>query len=133
MGRGKGKNPARLRPRGLEILTGLREIVFKKIEDRRNDKIIKHPYEAHVTVRYSSNILQKVIDKFRDEIESIFIVSKVDYRPEALGDKNWDAGLEVTVEKAAAPKCGRCWRYVDTVGKDSAHPGICGRCVENLD
>ena len=116
-----------------KILMSLREIVFKKIEDKRNEKLIKHPYEAHVTIAYSSGALQKAIDRFRDEIEGIFIVSRVDYRPSPAASGEWDAGLEVSVEKAAAPKCGRCWRYVDTVGKDSAHPDICARCVQNLE
>jgi isoleucyl-tRNA synthetase len=116
-----------------KILTTLRETVFKKIEDRRNEKLIKHPYEAEVTIKYSSNALQKVIDRFRDEIESIFIVSKVNYAPGALKDADWDAGLEVTVEKAGAQKCARCWRYVEGVGSDPEHPEICPRCAENLE
>ena len=30
-------------------------------------------------------------------------------------------------------KCERCWHYRDDVGgADTAHPGLCGRCVSNL-
>jgi isoleucyl-tRNA synthetase len=29
-------------------------------------------------------------------------------------------------------KCERCWHYRADVGRDTAHPAICGRCVANL-
>jgi len=37
----------------------------------------------------------------------------------------------VTVSQKA--KCDRCWHYSDTVGTNSDHPQICGRCVENVE
>jgi len=30
------------------------------------------------------------------------------------------------------PKCQRCWHWRADVGADPNHPGICGRCVQNL-
>ncbi len=29
-------------------------------------------------------------------------------------------------------KCERCWHVRDDVGRDAAHPGLCGRCLSNL-
>ena len=41
-------------------------------------------------------------------------------------------GESVTVQPSTAAKCGRCWHYRDDVGRDAAHPELCGRCVSNL-
>ncbi len=38
--------------------------------------------------------------------------------------------LHVTVSKATAKKCERCWNYREAVGTDAAHPTLCDRCVE---
>jgi isoleucyl-tRNA synthetase len=40
--------------------------------------------------------------------------------------------IAITAAATTATKCERCWHYTDDVGADSAHPGICGRCVSNL-
>lgn len=36
----------------------------------------------------------------------------------------------VGVDKAAGPKCDRCWHYSPSVGDAAAHPLLCNRCVE---
>jgi isoleucyl-tRNA synthetase len=37
--------------------------------------------------------------------------------------------LQMEVLKADGHKCERCWNYSVEVGKDSAHPTLCERCV----
>jgi len=39
---------------------------------------------------------------------------------------------EVIAVPSPHPKCERCWHYRADVDSDPAHPGICGRCVQNL-
>ena len=39
---------------------------------------------------------------------------------------------QVAVRASAATKCERCWHWRDDVGRDPAHPAICGRCTSNL-
>jgi len=58
------------------------------------------------------------------DIKFVFITSKVTLQ---VGEQ-----LAVQVTASQAPKCDRCWHYVDDVGHDAAHPTICGRCVSNL-
>ena len=41
-------------------------------------------------------------------------------------------GVEVLAEPASASKCERCWHWVDDVGSDPGHAGLCKRCVSNL-
>lgn len=43
-----------------------------------------------------------------------------------------EAEMNATVASSAAGKCGRCWRYVDSVGQNGSHPDLCHRCVDAL-
>ena len=79
-----------------------------------------------------------------DELRFFFITSNL-----ALSDLPADAdpagradteGVEIegaTVWIAASPstanKCVRCWHYRSDVGSHAHHPGICARCVENVE
>ena len=38
----------------------------------------------------------------------------------------------VVAQASVHPKCERCWHYRADVGVDPAHPGLCGRCADNL-
>ena len=38
--------------------------------------------------------------------------------------------LEVQVEPAQGAKCERCWKILPSVGGDSEHPALCGRCAK---
>ena len=40
--------------------------------------------------------------------------------------------LTISVSSSAHPKCERCWHWRSDVGRDAAHPGLCGRCIANL-
>lgn len=41
-------------------------------------------------------------------------------------------GLALAVAPSAHAKCVRCWHHREDVGRDSAHPQLCSRCVENV-
>lgn len=45
-------------------------------------------------------------------------------------------GGRIEVSKAASngnvPKCERCWKYTEDIGKNSDHPTVCVRCAEVL-
>ena len=41
--------------------------------------------------------------------------------------------VAVRVSPSLHAKCGRCWHYREDVGADARHPGICGRCVANIE
>ncbi len=115
-----------------EILLKVREAAMKKIEDKRNEKLVKHPYEAAVSIRYSSEALHAVMEKYKGDLAEIFIVSYVETSRQGASAGAWDENLEVQAVKAEGEKCGRCWRYSDTTGKNQEHPGLCARCSENV-
>ncbi|HNZ29217.1 MAG TPA: class I tRNA ligase family protein, partial [Candidatus Goldiibacteriota bacterium] len=119
---------------GWEIFNKLRDAALKKIEDKRKEKILNHPYEAVINISYASAKLDRILKKLsKEEVEQMIIVSGVSYSPAGkLEDKEWDFGLEITAGKSDAVKCERCWRYTDTTGSNPEYPGLCSRCVENL-
>jgi len=106
-----------------------REKAMKSIEDKRNNGEIKHPYEAHINLKYGGEEAEKAFGFFtEEEIAEIFIVSEV--------KKTQDKGMKgtaVEVVKPGIPRCARCWRHVGSVGKNPARPELCERCVSNLD
>ena len=72
--------------------------------------------------------LFKLLEAKRPLLADLCIVSGV-----ALSfDPSAGAPARVTVARAEGEKCGRCWRYAETVGRSAAHPSLCGRCVEVL-
>jgi isoleucyl-tRNA synthetase len=38
----------------------------------------------------------------------------------------------VQATKAQGDKCPRCWHYSTEIGKTSAHPTICPKCIQAL-
>ncbi len=38
----------------------------------------------------------------------------------------------IVVQASTLQKCERCWHYCDDLGAEPAHPGLCGRCADNL-
>ncbi|HDQ25411.1 MAG TPA: isoleucine--tRNA ligase [bacterium] len=112
-----------------ETLLKVRDIAMKKIEEKRNEKLIKHPYEAAIKIKYGSEELGAVLEKFAGALPEIFIVSSVSCGLSGSGGKEWDSGLEVEAVKAEGEKCPRCWRFVDDV---AAQAGVCGRCAKNM-
>ena len=69
--------------------------------------------------------------EYADELAQLFVVSRV-----TLEKKNGTvpyayAGelVAVRVVKSKAQKCGRCWRYLESVGENKKHPDLCDRCA----
>jgi isoleucyl-tRNA synthetase len=43
------------------------------------------------------------------------------------------AEVWIAAQPSTAQKCIRCWHYRADVGTHAEHPGICGRCIENVE
>lgn len=96
-----------------ELFFELKDNVYRKLEEARNDKLIGSFLEAVVKVNLPDRF-KEVQDKLGNVLHQLFIVSKVEFV---------DSGEEVTVEKSNGHKCNRCWNYVDHLEGD-----ICDRC-----
>jgi len=115
-----------------QLLIELRARVLKAIEEKRTAGLIGNSLEAKVTIAVGANgrspLQFDFLQLYLDQLPGIFIVSQVELKKyKALSE---DA--DFMVDKASGQKCQRCWNYRETVGKNSAHPEICDRCIEAI-
>ncbi|HEY6837391.1 MAG TPA: isoleucine--tRNA ligase, partial [Geobacteraceae bacterium] len=114
-----------------ERIMKVRGEISKALEQARVAKTIGHSLDAAVTIAAPQE-LREFLGGYAGELKSIFIVSKVDLVTELGGDAYAAEGLDgVRIRVTAAPgeKCERCWCYDEEIGKDSAHPTICPKCL----
>lgn len=110
--------------------------VSKALELARNNKLIGNSLNAKVTI-YADGENYEFLKKALDDLTVAFIVS--DFELKGLSEVPQDAfvgetitDIKVYISVAAGEKCERCWMYSESVGKDSEHPTVCGRCKEVL-
>jgi len=107
------------------LLDTVRPVVTKQIEALRAAKTIGHPYDSEVALSVRSKKLLRLLNKHKDFLPALFIVSKVSLGNAAPQDGLQFTPEEVQVQHNGAHKCARCWRRPGDVG---AEGGICGRC-----
>ena len=100
-----------------EKILGLREEIYKQIEDLRAKKEISASVEALVEIGSDKRSWLKGMEEI---LPMILIVSQV-----KLVD-----GDGVVVKHAAGKKCVRCWMWQEDVGTDKKHPELCARCAK---
>jgi isoleucyl-tRNA synthetase len=130
-------------------LIRVRDAVARVLEEARKDKKIGNPLEAsvHLFVKPS---LHELLKEQTSMLPAFFIVSQVDLSPwsdqenhtqengeDDQGAPKWtlsatldEEGLQIVVEPARGEKCGRCWTYQESIGRDATHPTLCRRCTE---
>ena len=107
----------------------LREEVQKALELARTEKVIGAALDAKVTL-YCEGAFYAFAQSVEKELSSAFIVSKIELVEGTGGSFAGDIeGLTLTVSKADGQKCGRCWAYSDSVGRDAEHTDVCDRCA----
>jgi isoleucyl-tRNA synthetase len=113
---------ARKRTANWDRLVEVRDVVLKRLDTARNEKLIGAPLEARVRLRASGE-LYTLLEQYAAELPGLFIVSQV------AVDRAEDGDLGVQVERAAGVKCERCWKYTLDVGGDASFPTICLPCA----
>ncbi|MBI5750316.1 MAG: class I tRNA ligase family protein, partial [Nitrospinae bacterium] len=112
--------------------------VLKALETARKNKLIGHSLDAKITLLCPPE-LKIFLEEYKEELNSIFIVSSVDIlpasafslQPSALKSDEIE-GLFLSVSQALGKKCERCWNYNESVGENNEHPTVCNRCIGNL-
>jgi isoleucyl-tRNA synthetase len=109
-------------------LRELRSVVLKELEALRVAGKIGSSLAGEVAL-YADGESREFLKSFGDDLRFVFITSQA-----AVADRPAPGAPAVRIEVQASPhkKCERCWHYRADVGKDRAHPGLCGRCVANL-
>lgn len=102
----------------------LKDIVSKKLEEARAEKIIGHSLNAKVTIYANANNYE-FLKNNQELLMTVFIISDLQL-------KKSDEEMKVEVEQAEGQKCERCWMYSKTVGQDKDNPTICNRCSQAI-
>jgi isoleucyl-tRNA synthetase len=115
-------------------LLEVRREVAKALETARAQKLIGSSLEARVRVTAAPEDLPALLGAKRELLATLFIVSRVELTPTpARGAVHYESqdipGLVIDVDRAPGEKCERCWTRSEEVGRDAAHPTLCGRCV----
>jgi isoleucyl-tRNA synthetase len=110
-------------------LLEVRSVVQAALEEQRRNKVIGSSLEAVVEIQANPDTYE-FLKPYENDLSALFIVSgtklkEVHHLPER-------PDFLVTVSKATAKKCERCWNYREAVGANAAHPTLCDRCVEAL-
>ena len=100
-----------------------REIVLKKIESLRSDKVIGSSLEAEVTLSCSTDDYDFVFDNV-DDFQKSLMVAKIDI----VKSENNDTTAEVI--KTSFKKCIRCWNFSDH--RSPKDDDICIKCETQL-
>ncbi len=103
-------------------LIEVRDRVNVALEAARQRKLIGNSLGARVALGAGGD-LGALLERHRDDLPMLFIVSDVQFTRAAEGD------LAVEVAKADGSKCPRCWRTVPAL-VPVPEGEICGRCAE---
>ena len=109
-----------------EKIVKIKEIVAKKLEEARAEKVIGHSLNAKVII-YAEAEDYNFIKENLQLLQSVFIISSLEVQKNERADEE---KLGVKVEVAPGEKCERCWMYSETVGEDHDQPTLCHRCAE---
>lgn len=113
----------------------VKDEVNKELERQRAAGVIGAGLDADIRLFADDRLLSK-LQLLGDELRFLFITS--DAKAVSLAHVPEDAvntdiaGLRLSVEPSMYPKCVRCWQHRFDVGKNSEHPELCGRCLENV-
>jgi len=108
-------------------LVELRDLVKKKLEEKRVQKIIGHGLDARVVVSIGKgHPWYGAVDAHRAALRELLIVSQVE-----VVDGDGD-GLEIAADHATGQKCTRCWNWSETTGQNEEYTGTCSRCARIL-
>lgn len=97
----------------------VREVVLKKLEEAREQKVIGKSLAAEVDLVLTDKHL-KAIESLDVKLHQVLIVSQVKV---SLGNE-----VSATVAPAEGTTCDRCWNVVDHVHEN----GLCDRCSDVL-
>jgi len=104
-------------------LREIRDAVNKDIEALRAEGKVGSSLQARVALTVAPADYE-LLSSLGGDLKFVFITSAV-----ALSAGE---ALSIQASSSSDAKCERCWHYSADVGRDSAHPGLCGRCDSNL-
>ncbi len=115
-----------------EKILSLRDVVSKKLEIARQEKVIGHSLDALVNI-YAEDEAYQLLASLGNDLPGLFIISQAKLAPatQATG-LLFENGIALEVKAASGKKCERCWIYSEDIAKDGPYAGTCPRCSEVL-
>lgn len=114
----------------------VKEAVNKALEDARNNERIGSGLEAELEL-YCDPFLLNLLGQLQEELRFVLITSEAHIFPESQRPKDAEAatipGLWLKVNASSKEKCVRCWHYREDVSANENFPGLCSRCIENVE
>jgi len=104
-------------------ILAVRAEVNKALETVRAAGGIGASLQANVRITAAGEDLA-ALRSLGEDLKFVLIVSQV-----TLAEAT---ELAIEVLPSSAAKCERCWHYREDVGRNAAHPALCGRCDDNL-
>jgi len=105
-------------------LREIRAIVTKSLEDLRQSGGIGSSLQAEVSIAAPEGD-RALLESLGPDLRFALITSTAAIEP--------GAALAVRVTASPHAKCERCWHYREDIGADPRHPGLCSRCVSNIE
>ncbi len=106
----------------------IRELVNQQIENKRKEGVLGAALEAEIDLYLGQGDYQ-LLDRLGAELRFVLMVSAA--RIHSAYEPGVDT-IEVKVHQSTEAKCVRCWHHREDVGRNSDHPQLCSRCVENI-
>ncbi|MBI5778549.1 MAG: isoleucine--tRNA ligase [Planctomycetes bacterium] len=107
----------------------IRSEVTKEIETLRKAGQIGSSIEADVTLYTDGADLLEFLMIYEKELATIHKVSSVKVIKKPAQKAADQMQMGVAIAKSGNQKCARCWNSTADVGKTTAHPTLCGRCI----
>ncbi len=108
------------------LIREARAEVMKELEALRTAGSIGSSLQAEVTLR-AAGARYEALASLGDDLRFVLITSAATL--EKVAD---EAQQGVDARPSCNAKCERCWHYRPDVGTLADHPGLCGRCHDNL-
>jgi isoleucyl-tRNA synthetase len=118
-----------------QAVIGVRDAVNRELENQRGQGVLRGSLDAEV-VLYCDARVRELLSALGEELRFVTITSSarvadIAGAPAGAAATELD-GLKLEVSVSAQEKCERCWHRREDVGAIREHPGLCGRCVENV-
>ncbi len=117
-------------------IISVRDEASRELEKLRMAGKIGSSLDAEVDL-YCDEPLAGELNRLNDELRYVLITSYARIRPAEARCENAVpsalAGLWLNALPSVHPKCIRCWHHREDVGRDPRHPGLCSRCIVNIE
>ncbi len=106
----------------------IKNIINKKIENKRQKKIINSSLESKIVLYVNEKLFNK-IKYIKKELKFFFIVSKLVLKKQK---NNKNSSYKIKFYKMKGVKCLRCWHIVKKIKDNNKFQNICKRCITNI-